>query len=97
MAARKNGRPEQIPEEFASLESAGEFWDEHDLADYWDQTRPAPDMGFRIQGRQFLLAVEPTLARKLGKAARQRSLTSEALANLWISERLKKKASRSSK
>ncbi len=28
----------QIPKHFRSLEKAGEFWDTHDLADYWDQT-----------------------------------------------------------
>jgi hypothetical protein len=27
-----------IPEQFATIEAAGEFWDEHDLADYEDVT-----------------------------------------------------------
>jgi len=30
---------EPIPESFNSIEEAGEFWDTHSLADYWDQTR----------------------------------------------------------
>jgi hypothetical protein len=25
-----------IPEHFMSIEEAAEFWDNHDLADYWD-------------------------------------------------------------
>jgi len=27
-----------IPKHFESLDEAAEFWDCHDLADYWDQT-----------------------------------------------------------
>jgi hypothetical protein len=27
-----------IPLHFASVEEAAEFWDNHDLADYWDLT-----------------------------------------------------------
>lgn len=30
---------ESIPEEFENIEEAGEFWDTHSLADYWDQTQ----------------------------------------------------------
>jgi len=28
-----------IPEEFTTLEEAAEFWDKHDLADYWEFTK----------------------------------------------------------
>jgi len=27
-----------IPKHFKSIEEAREFWDSHDLADYWDST-----------------------------------------------------------
>jgi len=30
---------EPIPEEFATLKEAGEFWDKHDLTDYWEFTK----------------------------------------------------------
>ena len=30
-----------IPEHFQSVEVAVEFWDSHDLADYWDLTQEA--------------------------------------------------------
>jgi hypothetical protein len=29
-------KKEPIPEEFKSLREAGEFWDTHSAADYWD-------------------------------------------------------------
>ena len=28
-----------IPENFASIEEAAEFWETHSLADYWDMTK----------------------------------------------------------
>ena len=37
---------EPIPEHFRTLEEAGEFWDTHDLGDYWDQTEEVA-MSFR--------------------------------------------------
>jgi hypothetical protein len=88
MPAKKNVNPDPIPESFASAEAAGEFWDRHDLGDYLDQTRPVEMESCRIERRQYLLALEPALARKLSEAARQRGVSSEVLANLWLSERL---------
>ena len=37
--AGKSRVKEPLPEEFETIEAAGEFWDTHSLADYWDQTR----------------------------------------------------------
>ncbi len=34
----KNSQRDPIPEHFADLEAAAEFWDSHDLADYEDLT-----------------------------------------------------------
>ena len=88
MSGKKRARIDPIPEEFPSLEGAADFWDTHDTTDYLDQTKPVSDLEFRIERRQYLVALEPTLARKLTAAARQRGISSEALLNLWLSERL---------
>jgi len=37
MKANKTNR-DPIPEHFATPEKAAEFWDTHDLTDYWDLT-----------------------------------------------------------
>src|SRR5438132_11759013 len=87
MPAKRRAKRDPIPKTFASPLAAGEFWDDHDLADYWDQTRAVADEASRIERRRFLIALEPTLARKLGKAARERGVSREALVNLWLSER----------
>jgi len=80
-----------IPRRFASIEEATEFWDSHDLADYWDLTKEAHfDVG--IQRSVFLTALEPTLAKKLMMLARKQGVSTETLINVWLAERAKEAA-----
>jgi len=46
---------DSIPRHFESTAEAAEFWDNHDLADYWDLTREA-SFEVDIQRRVFLTA-----------------------------------------
>jgi hypothetical protein len=39
-----------IPEQFATIEAAGDFWDEHDLADYEDLITEA-ELTFNLERR----------------------------------------------
>jgi len=88
MPVKRKKKVDPLPEEFATIEEAAEFWDNHDLTDYLEYTRPVKNIRCRIERRQRLVALEPSLARRLSKAARQRGITSEALVHLWLSERL---------
>lgn len=85
MLIRKNRDP--IPEHFKSIEEAAEFWDNHDLGDYWDLTREA-HFEVDIKRRVFLTALEPQLAKKLTGVARQQGVSTETLINVWLTERL---------
>jgi len=76
-----------IPEDFATLEQAGEFWDTHDLADYWALTE-AVDFDVKIRRRRLLVVLEPGLATKLGAEAHRRGVSVETLINLWLSDKL---------
>ncbi len=80
-------KKDQIPKHFRSLEKAGEFWDTHDLADYWDQADEVP-VSFRLERRRHFLAIEPRLARELRAAAEARGISPETIANLWLREML---------
>lgn len=85
---RKNSRThEPVPEHFKSLAEAAEFWDMHDLADYWDLTREA-NLEVDLQRRVFLTALEPELAKGLGACARKQGVSTETLINLWLAEKL---------
>jgi hypothetical protein len=85
MASTKRKR-DPIPKHYKSLEEAADFWDTHDLADYWDVTREA-HFEVDIQRRVYLTALEPQLAKKLTAAAHQRGISTETLINIWLSEK----------
>ena len=85
--AKSRKEREPIPEHFKSLEEAADFWDSHDLGDYWDLTSEA-EFETDIQRRVFLTALEPELARKLTDCARQQGISTETLINVWLSEKL---------
>ena len=84
---KNNKKRDPIPEHFNSIEEAAEFWDSHDLADYWDLTREV-EFEVDIQRRVFLTALEPELAKKLTECARKQGISTETLINVWLSERL---------
>jgi len=69
------------------VEQAAEFWDTHDLADYWRQTREAR-FQVDIQTRRFITVLDPELAQKLTVRARQRGVSTETLINVWLTQKL---------
>ncbi len=89
MANKKKRDP--IPQHFKSIEEAAEFWDSHDLADYWDLTREA-HFEVDIQRRVFLTALEPTLAQRLTTLAHKQGVSTETLINVWLTEKAKEVA-----
>lgn len=86
--ARNEVKRDLIPKHFKSVEEAAEFWDSHDLADYWDLTREA-HFEVDIQQRVFLTALEPTLAKKLTALAHKQGVSTETLINVWLTEKVK--------
>lgn len=76
-----------IPESFASIEEAAEFWDSHSTADYDDLMR---DVHFKvdIQRRTFLVPIEGRVAKEMTEIAEQEGLGLETLVNLWLREKL---------
>ncbi len=84
----ENKPRDPIPEEFDSPQAAGEFWDTHSLADYWDETEEA-HFEVDLQQRVYLVPVEKELAESVAKRAHAQGLTSETLINLWLAEKLR--------
>ena len=81
-----------IPESFASIEEAADFWDNHSTADYDDLMR---DVHFDvdIQQRTFLVPVDGSIAREITAIAKREGLGLETLVNLWLQEKLMEKFS----
>lgn len=75
-----------------SYKEIGEFWDTHDLADYWDQTKPV-EFEVDIQSEAIYYAIEPKLSAKISRIAKKRGVAAETLLNLWLKEKLGEEAS----
>jgi len=84
MANKK--KRDSIPAHFKNVEEAAEFWDSHDLTDYWDMTSEA-HFEVDIQRRVFLTALEPTLAKRLMNLAHKQGVSTETLINVWLTEK----------
>jgi predicted HicB family RNase H-like nuclease len=80
-------RRDPIPKHFNNIAEAADFWDTHDLADYWDKTREA-HFEVDLQRRVFLTALEPELAKKIAVRAQQQGVSSETLINVWLKEKV---------
>jgi hypothetical protein len=74
-----------------SYKEIGEFWDTHDLADYWEQTQSV-EFELDIQSEVTYYPLEVTLADKVRAMAKQRGVSSETLLNLWVKEKLQEEA-----
>jgi predicted DNA binding CopG/RHH family protein len=77
----------QIPD-MKSYEEMAEFWDNHSLADYWDQTEPAEFEISPNARRRYLVAVDPDVMNRVKRLAHLRGLSIESLINLLLEQRL---------
>ncbi len=73
--------------EARSYAEIGEFWDKHDLADFWDQTTPV-EFEVDIQSEVIYYAIDNMLSERIEELARQRGISPETLLNLWVQEKL---------
>ena len=78
---------DEIPEEFASLAEAGEFWDAHDSGEYEDLMTPV-EIEFDLHEQELFIAVAKDVAVRLQAKAREQGVGAETLVNLWLAERL---------
>lgn len=70
-----------------SYREIGEFWDTHDLGDYWDQTHPV-EFEVDLRSETTYYPVDSSLSTKVRELARQRGVSAETLLNLWVQEKL---------
>ncbi|HKZ83480.1 MAG TPA: CopG family antitoxin [Anaerolineae bacterium] len=87
----ENRAHDPLPDDFESPQAAGEFWDTHSLADYWDETGEA-HFDVDVRQRVYLIPVEKSIAESVAAYARAQGLSSETLINLWLSEKLRETA-----
>ena len=76
---------------FASLDELVEFFDTHDLGEYWDQM-PEAHFEVDIKTKTHLFAIDDELATRLSEIARLRQTPSQMLVNSWLREKVLEQA-----
>ena len=70
-----------------SYQAMGEFWDTHDLTDFWEQTAPA-EFEVDLQSQTIYYAVDQVLSAKITAIAQQRGVSPETMLNLLVQAKL---------
>lgn len=71
-----------IPESFASIEEAAEFWETHSLAYYWDETT---EVHFEVNLEP---RIDDDILQKVKEIAFHSGVSVEKLINQWLRERI---------
>ena len=75
-----------------SYAEIGEFWDEHDLSDFWGKTRKVR-FDVVVEPEATYYPVEKGLSEKIQSVARKRGVSSDTLVNLWLEQKIKEQKS----
>lgn len=70
-----------------SYKEIGEFWDTHDVADYWDKTKEVK-FALDIRAEKTYYAIDKKLSDKIQTLALKRGVSAHTLLNLWLQEKL---------
>ena len=78
----------RIPE-FASREEEAEFWDTHDIADYWDELEPVEVKFSKKINHGVIVTFESDTFNKLFEMADERGVFPDALIHDWVAKGMK--------
>ena len=70
-----------------SLHEMVEFFDTHDMGEYWEQM-PEAHFDINIKTRKHLVAIDEAIVPKLSEIAKSRKVSSERLINNWLREKI---------
>lgn len=60
-----------------------DFWDEHDLSDYWGKTQSVR-AEVDLESEESLYRIERGLSESICRAAKERGVSPQTIANLWL-------------
>ena len=70
-----------------SYKEIGDFWDAHDLSDFWDQTKKI-QFEVDIKSEITYCSLDKRLAKQVQSIAQKRGVSADILINLWVQEKL---------
>lgn len=83
----KKSKREPISKHFKSPEDAGDFWDTHDLSDYWDKIKEV-DLRFNLRKRRYYISILPGIEKRLELISEKQGVSIETIVNIWLKEKL---------
>lgn len=83
---RRRARP-PIPE-FKSKEEEAEFWDTHDLADYWHEFKPVRVRFAKSLSQGITIRLDPETLAELRKRAKEKGIGPTTLIRMWVLEHI---------
>ena len=78
----------RIPE-FANYAEEAEFWDSHDIGDYWDETKSVEVKFSRNLSENLTVRLSPEAISILRRQADQMGIGPSTLARIWIVKQLR--------
>ena len=76
----------QLPK-FDSLNELTDFFDENDLGEYLENM-PEADFAVNIKKQTYFVAIDEELAGKISEISRREHLSSDAMVNSWLWEKI---------
>ena len=70
-----------------SYKEIGDFWDTHDLTEFWDQTKKT-SFEVDIESEVTYYSLDKRLAEKVQDIAQKQGISADTLINLWVQEKL---------
>lgn len=71
-----------------SLDALVEFFDTHDMGEYWEQM-PEARFDIDLKKRTHLVAVDEELIERLSTIAKAKRIPAETLINSWLREKMR--------
>ena len=73
---------------FESLNELVDFFDSHDMGEYWDQL-PEVDFEVDIKTSKHLVAIDEEIISRLNEIAKSKKVSTGRLINSWLKEKIK--------
>ncbi len=71
-----------------NLEGVAEYWEEHSVADHWDETR---DASFEVRAtRRRRVTIDAEVYHRIETLAHRRGISPETLVNLLLADRVRR-------
>ncbi len=86
----ERSKTKSIPK-FGSLDELVEFFETHDLGEYWDHM-PEAHFDIEIKRRVHIFSLDEDLAERLTAIARAKRIPSKTLINEWLREKVLEQA-----